>query len=188
MSTIKNNPLLKGASGMLGNVVVYRERNGQVIMSNRPKRPTLTPKLLAVRERFLEAVKYGKAVMANPDLKAEYQAGVGEKFVSAYSIAVADFLKAPEIKSIDLLNYNGAIGDLVEINATDDFKVVSVYVTIHGSDGSLLEEGDAIFRESSASIWVYTAKVQNAALPGSKISVRVKDKPGNLVTQEQLLQ
>ena len=44
MSKIMNNPIMKGASGMLGDVVVYREVRGNLIMSNRPKRGRiLTP-------------------------------------------------------------------------------------------------------------------------------------------------
>jgi len=43
MSKINNNPLLNGVSGMLGDVVVYRQVRGGVIMANKPKKTDRKP-------------------------------------------------------------------------------------------------------------------------------------------------
>ena len=53
MTKIKNNPLLKGASGMLGDVVVYRQVKGGVVMANKPKPPTsVSADQLEVQTKF----------------------------------------------------------------------------------------------------------------------------------------
>lgn len=42
---------------------------------------------------------------------------------SAYSVAVADYFHAPDIKEVDLGGYTGTAGDLISVKVTDDFKV-----------------------------------------------------------------
>jgi len=124
MSKIKNNPIMKGASGMLGDVVVYREFRGKLIMSNRPKkREVLTPQQAAIKSKFLRAVQYAKKQMADPVAKAEYEPGADSRFTSAYAAAVGDYLSAPVVNGIDVSRYGGSIGDDLLINATDNFKV-----------------------------------------------------------------
>src|SRR5688572_18839379 len=101
MTKIKNNPLLKGLSGMLGDVVVYRESKGQMIMSNRPKKPEVpTSHQIKTKSRFMMAVQYAKGQMQDPDAKAEYQMAVTNKVISAYGVAMADYLKGPEITEV----------------------------------------------------------------------------------------
>jgi hypothetical protein len=63
MAEIENNLLLKGAKGRLSKLW-YTNRNGKLIMANRPKSPTNTPTALqeGVRMRLSEAVYYGKGL------------------------------------------------------------------------------------------------------------------------------
>ncbi len=188
MSKIKNNPIMKGASGMLGDVVVYREVRGNVIMSNRPKKSgVLTPHQETARSRFLRAVQFAKRQTANPVTKAEYQPDANSRFFSAYSRAMADYLSSPIIHNIDASRYGGVIGDEVLIRATDDFKVTLVNVSIFSAGGNLLEQGDAVLLQDAVEDYVYTATVANAALPGTKVLVTVRDKPGNLTVEEKVL-
>lgn len=125
MSKIRNNPLLKGASGTLGDVVVYRQlRNGQVIMANMPTPVhTTTERQLVFRERFKRAAAYGKKQMEDPIAKADYEAKIGNKLVCAYIVALTDFLKVPTVDRADVSQYLGRVGDLISILASDDFKV-----------------------------------------------------------------
>lgn len=188
MSKIKNNPLLKGASGMLGNVIVYREVRGNVIMANRPKKsgvPTVHQE--AAKSKFLRAVQYAKKQLADPVARAEYEAGITERKSSAFAVALTDYLKPPKVGAIDGSRYNGAIGDVLSITAFDDFKVTSVQVTITGSTGGILEQGEAQLQPDTIDDWRYAATVANAALPGTKIIVTVRDKPGNVTVAEKVL-
>src|SRR5690606_39904960 len=109
MSKIKNNPIMKGASGMLGDVVVYRQLRGELIMSNRPKkREVLTPHQEKAKARFKRAVLYAKRQINDPVLKAFYQPRPSSRFTSAYAAAVGDFLSTPKVHEIDTTRYGGA--------------------------------------------------------------------------------
>src|SRR5688500_1122766 len=102
MSKIKNNPIMKGASGMLGDTVVYREHRGTVIMSNRPKKGrVLTPNQELAKSRFTSAAAYAKKQIADPVTKAEYQPGPTSRLTSAYSVALTDYLKTPKENLIE---------------------------------------------------------------------------------------
>ncbi len=188
MTKIKNNPIMKGASGMLGDVVVYREHRGNVVMSNRPKRSSiLTPSQEHARSNFLRAVKYAKRQVADPVAKVEYQPSPTSRFTSAYAVAVSDYLTAPTISLVDVSRYAGAVGDVIFIKASDDFKVVSVFVTILKADGSVLEQGEAVLQPDGVEEYDYTATVAFPKAPGMKVVVAVRDKPGNVTTEEKVL-
>lgn len=188
MTKIKNNPLLKGASGKMGDVVVYRNVRGKVIMANPPKRSEKEPteNQLEVRDRFLEAVEYANAVSEDAAAKAAYEAYVGDRYTSFRAAAMADYLRYPRIRPIDTSLYKGAVGDTIVIKVIKEFKGLSVRVTIARNDGSVLEAGDAV-QQSGKLTWTYTATAVNATLAGTKLIVRVTDKPGNVIAQETVL-
>jgi hypothetical protein len=189
MSKIKNNPLLKGVSGMMGDTMVYRDVRGKVIMANRPRKSKKVPSASQQeqRDRFLDAAEYAKAVEAHPASAAEYQDYVGDAYSSIYAAATADYLRFPRIRSVDTTAYNGAVGETIEVKAIKAvFKGVSVHVTIRSSNGTVIEAGSAV-QLPGMTIWTYTATVANASRTGTKITIRVKDRPGNVITQELTL-
>lgn len=179
-----NNDLVKGASGSVGDQLVYRQRGEKTIIAKRP-RPKSTPATeaqIAVQERFFNGALYGKAVIADPARKAVYQAKTNG-YQSAYNLAVSDFCKSPEIKVCDSDNYSGEIGDKIRIRAIDDFKVESVRLEITDSTNSTLEEGAAQLDENGVD-WIYTTTAENPFLPGTKLIVSATDIPGNLTKRE----
>jgi hypothetical protein len=188
MAKINNNPLLKGLSGMFGDVVVYSERRGKMIMSNRPKkREESTEHQKLVKSKFLQAVQYAKGQMKNDAAKAEYAAAVNDKVMSAYAVAVADYLKGPEIITVNAKAYNGHIGDVIEVLAIDNFKVTEVIVEIRSASNQLIEEGPATITADNTLNWRYTARQENAESLGTKLIIRAKDKPGNMTEKEYML-
>lgn len=188
MSKIKNNPIMKGASGMLGDVVVYREVRGNLIMSNRPrKRQVLTPHQEATKSRFMRAVQYAKKQVADPASKALYQPAPLSKFTSAYTRAITDYLNAPVISLIDTTMYAGTVGDEIFIRAYDDFQLVSVVVSVYNAAGDLLEQGVPVLLENATDDYVYRATVVNGELPGTKVRVILRDRPGNTTVGEKIL-
>ena len=179
---------MKGASGMLGDVVVYRQQRGELVMANRPtKRSVLTPSQELAKSKFMRAVLYAKKQVADPVTKAAYQPGPNSRYTSAYAAAVADYLKVPEIQDVNTLGYQGVVGNEIVVRATDNFKVVSVHVAVFTTDGSLLEQGDALLNDDTIDEFIFKATVANAQLAGTKLLVTVRDKPGNIVTQDILL-
>ena len=82
------------------------------------------------------------------------------------------------VESINLDGYTGKPGQLVRVEATDDFRVVEVKVTVRGPAGELIEEGVAEL-SSDGGEWCYTTK--SAVPAGQSVSVLAvaKDTPGN---------
>jgi len=135
------------------------------------------------KSRLQQAVIYGKAALQDSSKKNVYLAGDKEK---AFDVAFADFLNAPSIDAIDLSAYTGRIGSQIFITVVDDFAVVSVYVKIQNSDGSIADEGYAepgLFKTE----WTFSASQDNPILKGDKITVTASDIPGNDAAMERML-
>ncbi|KAA9327624.1 hypothetical protein F0P96_16740 [Hymenobacter busanensis] len=189
MARVSNNIITQGLSGTIGGTLVFRQVGGRTIVSAAPRESEKAPTAgqLAQRERFQQAALYAKAELSDPAGKAEYEAGRPEDgSASAYAIAVADFIQAPDIHTIDLSNYQGRVGDTIRVRVTDDFKVVGVTVRIENSDGSVVEDGAAVQQQNGPD-WVFTATQANATLVGDKITVRATDKPHNTTTETRTL-
>jgi hypothetical protein len=184
MARSKNNVVTHGLSGKVGDMLVFSQRNGKTIVSKIPNRTApQSDAQIQHLQKFQEAVIYAKSVMADPTTKAAY-AAKAQGGVTAYNVAVADLLNAPNIESINLSAYTGKIGDKIIIRATDDFKVTKVTVTITNADNSLVEKGEAVLSANGLD-WVYTAATVNADLSGDKIVVQAFDLPGNLTEKQQ---
>jgi hypothetical protein len=185
----KNNRVMRGASGALGDELVFRQRAGKTVISV-PQLPRLdnpTEKQKAVRIKFEAASQYATTAIANADLKEAYQAKA-KRGMSAYNVALTDFFKAPVVTGIDISNYSGSPGDTIQVLATDDFKVQAVRVSILNAAGAIVEEGAAIAAPDANDRWIYTATTANAAAAGGKVSVQASDLPGNVTTAEQALE
>ncbi len=185
---LKNNDLVKGSSGRFGDQLIYTQRGSKTIIVRRPaeKRNPNTVLQQGVREIFAEGVLYARAAIADEVTKAIYQAKVtGNQ--SAFNVAMSDFCRAPEIRKHNLSDYTGQIGDKISIRAVDDFKVEWVKVAIKDSTDSTIEEGHAVLSPNGAD-WIYTATVVNPVLAGSKLIMSAADMPGNITSQEVILE
>jgi hypothetical protein len=69
----------------------------------------------------------------------------------------------------------------------DDFKVLSVTVEIKTAAGVVIESGAATLEVGQATVFSYLATKANAAFAGSKVTVSVKDKPGNTTVLEKVV-
>ncbi|MDP4210199.1 MAG: hypothetical protein Q8928_15410 [Bacteroidota bacterium] len=180
MAKSNDNVLTHGLSGKVGDLLVFRVVDGKTIVAKAPSKANREPseKQVKQQERFEEAVIYGKTVMVTPELKAQYETSVPEG-KSVYQVALADFLKAPNIKEVDVTGYTGEVGSIIRVRAIDDFMVKSVQVSIFNSDGSVADQGEAI-RLANGVDWLFTAKTLNDDLAGDKIVVKASDLPGNI--------
>ena len=180
MAQSKKNIATEGLSGKVGNFVFRRRKSDdKIFVARRPVRSDEEPSEMqkAVQRKFQRAIIYGKSAIADQDTKTLYAAkATGGR--SAFNVAVADYFNAPQIESINVDGYSGAIGSTIVITATDDFAVASVHVKIENMDGSLVEEGEAVM-DGSEIDWIYTATAANESLVGDKITVTAFDMPGN---------
>ena len=188
MATSKFNVITHGLSGLVGDLVVFRQKGNKTIVAGRP-RPTSKPVKaisLEFRAKFKRASAYASSVMDNALLKAEYQqqAKIGQ---SAFNVAFADYQKAPEFyEDVDLTPYVGAVGNQITVSVIDDFRVKAVDVEIKGSDGTTLEQGAAVQSENELD-WIYTTTVANSEIPGTRIIFTASDLPGNETVLEKIV-
>lgn len=175
-----DNLILRESSGSIGKIMtITKKKSGTMLIGKHRGSSSVPPteKQLGIQSKFKEAVIYGKAVMADPELKALYAKAVkGDQ--TAYNVAVKDAFKAPEITLIRTDGYSGLIGSTVSVRAVDDFKVVSVRVAIYSGAGDLIEQGDAVLQANGLD-WLYTATVANNAVQGCRVRGVAKDLPGN---------
>jgi len=178
MARQTNNVVTYGLHGKIGDLLVFRQRNGKTFVSKVPKMPTTSSKKQKEhRKRFQQAVLYAKSAIANPETKALYEQGAKEGQRS-FNVAVADFFNAPDIEHVDLSGYTGKVGDVIRILASDDLIVKAVSICITNADGSIVEEGDAL--PGAGHEWTYVATQPNDSLAGDKIVITASDLPGNI--------
>jgi hypothetical protein len=188
MAKQKNNAVTHGLSGKIGELLVFRQTSTGTVVAKTPEVSNkVSEAQRAQRRRFQRAVVYGKAALADPVSGEAYAAAAQRKKRQPFNVAVADFLHAPEIDVIDVSGYHGDPGDVIRIEATDDFAVREVKVVIFNADGNIVEEGFA--QQGALSFeWIYTATAANLSLTGDRIEVYASDIPGNISKAEESIQ
>lgn len=188
MAKSKNNVVTHGLSGLIGDLLVFRQRANKTIVADRPKPFSKPPTSvqLSIQNRFKKAAQYAKNAILDPLMKAAYQAAakLGQ---SAFNSAFRDYQLAPEFyEDVNFSTYTGAIGDEIGVSVMDDFRVNEVKVQIISPDDSVLEEGDAI-QSLNGLDWIYTCTAVNADVSGSKITFTAIDLPGNRTILEKIM-
>ena len=184
MAKIKLNPIVEEVSGGLGNLV-FRSSNGKTVLSRKPdfSGTEISEDQAAHRERFRQAVAYGRSVMADADLREVYNQVAERKGTPLFALTVADFFNAPSITGVDLSAYNGQAGNVVKVNALDDIGVVNVHVALtNAKDGALIESGNANETAPGSGQWVYAATVAVPAGTTVNFSVVATDRPGGMAS------
>jgi hypothetical protein len=187
MAKSKNNVVTYGLSGKIGDLLIFRQKNGKTIVAKIAEysdNPSEEQK--KSRKRFQKATIYAKGAIDDPQIREQYdEVAKKKKGLTAYNIAVADFFNAPDIEEIDLSGYAGDVGDEIKIIASDDFKVISVHVEIINADGETVEKGYAA--HSTGNLWIYVATQNNRIIEGNKFVVSATDMPGNITVEEESL-
>jgi hypothetical protein len=186
MAESTDNVVMHGMKGIIGRMLVFRQKGGKTFVSRKPKKTApLTPAQIAVNDKFQLATVYAVAAISDPAIKAEYEQMAGTN-QSAYNVAIADFFNAPEILDTDISAYTGAVGSKIKVKATDDFKVKSVKVRITNAGGALIEEG-LVVPEADGLHWLFPATQSNPSLTGDPVSVSVTDMPDNVTVKTKTL-
>ncbi len=180
MTKVINNPLLVGLSGRLGPTHYYREVHGQMQMCNMPsKRKRISDKQVDQSKLFRDASQYAKQETSDPAVKALYAKSIDSQRRSAYNVALSDYMNPPVIHYIRAAGYTGAIGSLITIKATDDFRVENVSVVIYSAKGKIIEKGEAARNKHKPFMWNYRTTVENRGVKGCRIEATAKDRPEN---------
>ena len=84
-------------------------------------------------------MEYAKEATKTSPTKEVYEELAEDKRKYPMNVAVADFFHAPEIKEVNLEEYNGKTGDMVRVTARDDVQVTRVAVLISDEAGNEVE-------------------------------------------------
>ncbi len=182
MSNSNGNVITRGLHGKFGDQVVFRVKNGNSITANVPNIKQSKPVggQAEVRERFRMAAQWAKKVLTDPVQLAAYKAKAKNN-MTAFSTAVADFLCPPKVTGIDTSGYSGHAGDIIAVNASDNFNIKEVSVMLCRADGTLIEKG-ACQADDSGNGWNYTCEKDNDTPGGMKITAVAIDNPGHTGT------
>jgi hypothetical protein len=189
MATFKKNALTKGASGSFGNEFVFRQVNGKTIIASLPKKSGKTsPAQLEARKKFFNASLYAKSALANPAMKAEYEAITQFKNLnkSATAAAMADYLTSTQLELAYAHQFDGSVGFPITIVLADNYKGKEMTVAVSNKDGTITESGKASFAFGD-SAWSYITKVPYANIVGFTVKVTVKDRIGNVMIFDKAL-
>ncbi len=181
MATLKKNLFLQGASGMLGSQLVYRSMNGQTIVSSRPVgRGKGSEAQQRQNMRFRYATSFAKQAIANEVLGPIYEAAAAgiTRVRNAYSLAVTDYLRAPEIG--DLVLASGTAGSRALVEAHEDPQLAKVGFDILGEDERVISSGEATPTANGIQ-WEFT--LTQDIPEGGSIRVKAYDLPGNVSTK-----
>lgn len=182
MAKIKLNPILEEVRGQIGDLV-FREVNGETVLSRKPTASGNEPtqNQAEQRERFKQAVAYGRYVMSDDDVRELYEEASQRKGVPLFALTVADFLNPPVINQLDITTYNGQVGQVITINTIDDFGVVSVHVTITDNTGTVIESGNAEETSDGSGRWTYmTTEEAPVGTTALHVNAVATDRPGGL--------
>lgn len=180
MAKQKNNIVMRNARGMFGKQVVFKKRNGKAYIAAPPEvdeNRKATPGQLALQVKFKRCIAYAKRALKNDDIIQRYTV-MTKRHQSPYNVAFLDAFYSPEVESMILQGYQGQAGNIIVVQAKDNFGVEEVRVSIHDANNVLLEEGLAVANNDGLN-WTYTAAQPNPALPGSKITAKAYDLAGN---------
>jgi len=176
MAQVRNNIIIKGLSGSIGNQLVFKQdKAGRTIVGAPPSIDpdrTYSEAELERQEVFRDATVYAKGAKG----EAVYIEKAEGTPMSAYNVAIADWFHGPEIREIDIENWSGAVGEVIRIQVVDNVKVAKVNVVISNSEGAVLEQGVAVPAEGAWLTYTTTATAQN----GAQLVVTAEDLPGNV--------
>jgi hypothetical protein len=101
MAKIKLDPLFAEISGTLGDLVFKKSRNGEAIVSRRPRKSNTepSPAQKAQRERFRLAAAYARAALADPEVGASYRERAAKEGMSPFALARADYFAGYDLLS-----------------------------------------------------------------------------------------
>ena len=176
------NILTKGLSGMIGRQIVFRSWNGKTYISAAPRKPKKqSPLQKENRTRFKMATAFAKKMMKDPEKKAEYLAiAKSLKLPNAYTAAITEYLRKPEVKEVDTTNYSGKAGEEIKVVVRKkDFEVQEVEVVIVDKDGVVIEEGKA----SKEAEWTYKTKSDIKEKESIQFLIKVRERTGNSISK-----
>lgn len=184
MALVKKNDLTSGFSGRFGDIM-FKQIGKKTYAFPTPQRPKKeSEKQRTNRDKFRDATAFAHLMMENAEKKAYYQKVAKKlKLPNAYTAAITDYMRNPEISSIDARRYNGRPeGEIMIFADKKDIKVERVDVVISSPENEIIEYGPA--RRSTVDSWVYDSKLPERSRHSSyRIMITASDSIDRSVTK-----
>jgi hypothetical protein len=181
MAQVKFNKIIEGFSGRVGEIV-FRTYRGKTYFGQRPSKPQKESEgQRNTRTKFKLATEYAKQMMKDPERKAYYTKKAKKLALpNAYTAAITDYMRKPEIRRIDASKYSGKPGGQLTILASKkDFNIDRVSVIVTSPDDVVLHQGNASYEGTG--VWTYKSPLTTSANYSSyKIFVTAADQQGQL--------
>jgi len=173
------NRLLKSYSGIFGNQVVMKSRNGKIIMTiPGPKPRRVSSEIQAdAQKKFSLAVRYARRVLEYPELLAIYKKRTPKK--TPYLQALSDYMKPPVVTEINAAEYHGMKGDRISISTSEVPRVTRVAARIIDPGGKVIEQGDCRLNFPKGN-YDYEATITVLVTAGITIEAEVYNLPGQV--------
>lgn len=175
MAKVRNNVIIRGLSGSLGDQVVIKiDKAGRTIVSNKPEfneNRVFTPAQQAQQEKFREARLYA----TNAQAQIIYKEKAEGTTKTPANIAMADWFHPPEIKEINLSEWTGQAGQCIRVQVLDDVQVQKVSIVITNESDVVLEQGMA--EPEDGGWWIYRTTAPASGNP--QVFVTAEDLPGH---------
>ena len=135
MPIFKDNIVTEGLSGMLGDVIVFRQLRGKTIVANRPRKPRFeSAHQRENRLRFRQASTFAKRVLQDPEKKAYYLSKARKlNLPNAYTAALTDYMRKPAITAVKCKDV--AHGRMTITAGKAGFSLKSVSVKLMNAQG-----------------------------------------------------
>lgn len=183
MTKVRFKGPIGGFSGAMDGMVFADDGERTVAYIRRARKGEKSEAEQERDDRWTEARGYATFVKeGDPEKWALYQKAGRERKVSPFALAVADYLNLPSFKPLDLKDYRGEVGSVIQIHARDNMGLASVEVSIDNVDGTGIEKGQAVERGARSGLWVYT--VSQPVSLGTNVFIEVAgvDHAGNRVS------
>jgi hypothetical protein len=184
MAVSYNNLITRYYSGRVGDIIL-KNYAGKSVMTKRPdcSKVIKSARQLEINDKFKKAVKVGQFVLKHPESSDFYRRKRPD--MDPYHAAISDYMSRPVIERIDVSGYQGLPGNVVTVSVWDKWEIEGIDMVIFNALGEVIECGASVPREFSGNLeWDYTATVENIDYKSSRILVRAKDRPGNVVEAE----
>ncbi len=161
-----------------GKFVLYKTRSGRTLFTRKPafgSERNANGSSGSLRETVREAVTYAEFTSD----QAIYQTRSVGSSISAYNLAIADYLGKPQIMDIDIRAWTGGIDQFIRIRASDNFMVLRVHLVIRDSK-FVWEAGEAEQSDSNKLVWTYTCRTPVERETGLHLEAYAYDLPGNV--------
>lgn len=170
MAKVINNPVVRGISGGIGNVVFRQMPNGETWVSGKQNfdKRKFSKGQKEHQSRFQRAAAYAREAAKTQSVYAQLAAGTVK---SPYNWALSDWFHPPVIHSIE--RKDGKI----RVHATDNVLVSKVVVRVLDAEGNVIEKGEA--RQIESSEWEYVCEAVG------KVMAEAWDLAGNRVESSE---